>query len=717
MGIRHLFSFFWNTKYCHKNFPYLRKLTNDRLLIKDVFQLVLKEKIRTIFNNLKKWHLLQIMVLSMLIIILSFFGLLYYFSKDADISGLKNELPQATVFYDVNGDIASKVSANKNEGVSIKQVPNSMKDAIVAIEDRRFYQHSGVDLIGTSRALVRDLKARGMVEGGSTITQQLTKNTLLTSQKTLNRKMEEVFLALQIEREYSKLEILQMYLNQIYFGNGAWGIKTAASKYFAKEVKDLSISESALLAGLIKAPSALNPYEHIEKAAERRNLVLEQMKKQGYISVSQYEKAIHEKVILNDKGGDPFRGKFPYYVDQVLEEAINLYGLSQDELLTGGYQIFTELEPEMQTAMEETYQNDSLFQEGIDILVQSGGILLDPKTGGIKAIVGGRGKHTFRGYNRASQLKAQPGSSFKPLAVYTPALEEGWKMTDMLKDEPMTFGSYQPSNYDDQYSGQVPMYEAVKESKNVSAVWLLNELGVEKGLDSIQRFGISLDKNDRNLSLALGGLHKGVSPLNMAEAFSVFPNNGVRMKAHAIKKIIDADGKVVAVWKAKKERVTTKAVTDNMTTMLLGVVEHGTGKAAQIPGRETAGKTGSTQVPIEGINGLKDQWFVGYTPQLVGAIWVGYDKTDKDHYITPVSNKGSAVVFREVMTKALANAPAESFNVPHISTLIEKKKQEDAAKNRFNFQENFTNEVQKWEEKWNKQKEKWRKKWNDKGGH
>ncbi|WP_180230003.1 PBP1A family penicillin-binding protein [Bacillus sp. AFS073361] len=657
------------------------------------------------------------MVLSMLIIILSFFGLLYYFSKDADISGLKNELPQATVFYDVNGDIASKVSANKNEGVSIKQVPNSMKDAIVAIEDRRFYQHSGVDLIGTSRALVRDLKARGMVEGGSTITQQLTKNTLLTSQKTLNRKMEEVFLALQIEREYSKLEILQMYLNQIYFGNGAWGIKKAASKYFAKEVKDLSISESALLAGLIKAPSALNPYEHMEKATERRNLVLVQMKKQGYISDSQYEKAIHEEVILNDKGGDPFRGKFPYYVDQVLEEAINLYGLSQDELLTGGYQIFTELEPEMQTAMEETYQNDSLFQEGIDILVQSGGILLDPKTGGIKAIVGGRGKHTFRGYNRASQLKAQPGSSFKPLAVYTPALEEGWKMTDMLKDEPMTFGSYQPSNYDDQYSGQVPMYEAVKESKNVSAVWLLNELGVEKGLDSIQRFGISLDKNDRNLSLALGGLHKGVSPLNMAEAFSVFPNNGVRMKAHAIKKIIDADGKVVAVWKAKKERVTTKAVTDNMTTMLLGVVEQGTGKAAQIPGRETAGKTGSTQVPIEGINGLKDQWFVGYTPQLVGAIWVGYDKTDKDHYITPVSNKGSAVVFREVMTKALANAPAESFNVPHISTLIEKKKQEDAAKNRFNFQENFTNEVQKWEEKWNKQKEKWRKKWNDKGGH
>ncbi|MFL6557375.1 MAG: transglycosylase domain-containing protein, partial [Bacillus sp. (in: firmicutes)] len=368
-------------------------------------------------------------------------------------------------------------------------------------------------------------------------------------------------------------------------------------------------------------------------------------------SSQQYGKAKHEKVVLNDRGGDPFRGKFPYYVDQVLDEAINQYGLSQDELLTGGFQIYTELVPMMQTAMEKTFQNDALFPEGKDRLIQSGGVLVDPKTGGIRAIVGGRGKHTFRGYNRASQLEAQPGSSFKPLAVYTPALENGWEISDMLKDEPMTFGDYQPSNYDHQYAGEVPMYEAVKESKNVSAVWLLNELGVEEGLDSIKRFGISLDKNDRNLSLALGGLHKGVSPLNMAEAFAVFPNNGVRVKTHAIKKIVDADGNVIAEWKTKKERVTTKAVTDNMTTMLLGVVEQGTGSAAQIPGRETAGKTGSTQVPIKGINGVKDQWFVGYTPQLVGAIWVGYDKTDANHYVTPISNKGSAVVFREVMTE------------------------------------------------------------------
>lgn len=662
-----------------------------------------------LLKNLKKWHLLQVILLIGLIMILLFFGLLHYFSKGADISGLKNELPQPTVFYDAGGNVASKVSANKNEGVPLKDVPTSMRNAVIAIEDHRFYSHNGVDIIGTSRALARDLKAGAMVEGGSTITQQLIKNTLLTSQKTITRKTQEVFLALAVEREYSKEEILQMYLNQIYFGNGAWGIKQAASKYFGKDVQELSIGESAMLAGLIKAPSALNPYHHMEKAIERRNLVLAQMKNHGYISERELEGAKRESIALNDKGGDPFRGKYPYYVDGVLYEAIHEYGLSQDELLTGGYQIYTELDPNMQAAMEKTYQNDALFPKGADTLVQSGGVLVDPKTGGVRALVGGRGEHTFMGYNRAVQLETQPGSSFKPLAVYTPALEEGWKITDMLKDEQLKYGNYQPKNHDSQYEGEVPMYEAVMESKNTSAVWLLNELGLEKGVDSVKRFGFDLSKEDENLAMALGGLHKGIAPLDMAEAFSVFPNHGTRIEAHTITKIVDRNGNVVAQWKGKKEKVTTRAVTNNMTTMLLGVVEHGTGKAAQIPGRETAGKTGSTQVPIKGINGVKDQWFVGYTPQLVGAIWVGYDKTDETHYLTPTSGVGAAVVFREAMEQALANAPAEKFGVTHVGTFMEKRENEKLLEN---FQNNFNNEVQKWEDKWNKQKEKWEKKKN-----
>ncbi|MDR7076725.1 penicillin-binding protein 2A [Neobacillus niacini] len=666
---------------------------------------------KKVVNNWKRWHMNQVMVLSFSLLVLGFLGIVYAYSMDVDISSLKNELPQATVFYDLKGEVASKVSANKNEGISISQVPDSMKNAVIAIEDRRYYEHHGVDFIGITRALIRDVQARGMVEGGSTITQQLTKNTLLTSQKTLKRKVDEVFLAMKIERQYSKQEILQMYLNQIYFGDGAWGIKHAARNYFAKEVKGLTISESALLAGLIKAPSALNPHQHLEKATQRRNLVLAQMKKQGYITTQQYEQAINEKVILNNKGGDPFRGKYPHYVDQVFEEAIKEYHLSQDELLTGGYQIYTELDSLMQNAMEKTYQNEALFPKGTDQIVQSGGILIDPKTGGIRAIVGGRGEHTFRGYNRATGLKAQPGSSIKPLAVYTPALENGWNITDMLKDEPMSFGEYEPSNYNHEYAGEVPMYEAVKDSKNVSAVWLLNEIGIEKGLDATRRFGIPLEKGDRNLSLALGGVEHGVSPLIMAEAYTVFPNKGVRTKAHVIKKIIDSEGNLVGEWKDRKERVTTKAVTDQINTMLLGVVEQGSGKSAQILGREIAGKTGSTQVPIEGVKGVKDQWFVGYTPEIVGAVWVGYDKTDEKHYLKTTSGSGAAIVFREVMKEALKATPSASFDVPHIDTLIKEMEMEEEDQIRKSLDEHFYDGTKKWEEKWRKQKERWEKRW------
>lgn len=673
-----------------------------------------------IIQNWKKWHMNQVLLLFVLLVVLGMFAVLHAFANNVDISKLKIEIPQATVFFDINGKVASKVSANSNEGVSIKQVPKYMQNAVVAIEDRRFYEHHGIDFVGIARALFRDIKAGGAVEGGSTITQQLAKNVFLNSQKTYRRKFDEIFIARKIEKQYSKQEIMQMYLNQIYFGDGAWGIKRAAQKYFGKDVKDLTVSESAMLAGLIKAPSALNPYYHMEKAKKRRDVVLSEMKKQGFITEQQLKKAKAEKLVLHDKGGDPFRGKYPYYVDQVLDEAIHSYGLSQDDILTGGYKIYTELDQTMQNAAEKTYQNDSLFPKGTDRPVQSGAVLEDPKTGGIRAIVGGRGEHTFRGYNRASQLKAQPGSSLKPISVYTPALEEGWKITDNLQDQQVKFGDYEPSNYDHKYAGEVPMYEAVMESKNVPAVWLLNEIGLDKGVDSSKRFGIPLEKGDRNLSLALGGLEKGVSPVNMAEAFSVFPNHGTRVKSHVIRKIVDADGKTVAEWKEKKQKVTTKSVSDNMTAMLLGVVKYGTGKGAQIPGREVAGKTGSTQVPIKGINGVKDQWFVGYTPKLVGAVWVGYDKTDEKHYLTTTSSEGAAIVFRELMSEALQNTKPASFHVSSIDSLMEQKKQEEAAKNQGNIENQITNEVKKWQDQWNKQKEKLQQKLKgkDKGhGH
>ncbi|MDP4163385.1 MAG: transglycosylase domain-containing protein, partial [Bacillota bacterium] len=277
-------------------------------------------------ENLRKWRRNRVMVFSFSTMVLGLFGMFQFFSSGVDIDSLKSHLSQATVIYDQNGEVASKLSGNKNEGVDIKQIPNSMKHAVVAIEDRRFYEHSGVDFIGILRAFYKDVIAGEVVEGGSTITQQLAKNALLTSKRTFKRKIEEIFLAREIEKKYSKDEILQMYLNQIYFGDGAWGLKSAALKYYGKDVKDLTISESAMLAGLIKAPSALNPYEHLKKATKRRNLVLSEMKKQGFITKKQFITATEDKVALTDREGDPFRGKYPYYVDQVLDEAINQYG-------------------------------------------------------------------------------------------------------------------------------------------------------------------------------------------------------------------------------------------------------------------------------------------------------------------------------------------------------------------------------------------------------
>ncbi|RFU64326.1 transglycosylase domain-containing protein [Bacillus sp. V59.32b] len=529
-------------------------------------------------------------------------GFFTFFKPETNISNLKDQLERSTEIYDENGELASKITANKTEGISIKEMPDHVKNAVVAIEDHRFYEHNGIDYKAISRAFYTNLKAGGIEEGGSTITQQLTKIALLESDRTFRRKAEEYFLAREVEKEYSKDEILEMYLNQIYYGHGAWGINKAAQVYFAKEVEELTVAEAAMLAGIINVPSALDPYEHLNKSIDRRNLVLSRMEEHGFITNQEYDSAVKEEVVLDDTvPSDPLKGKYPYYVDHVLSEASNRYDIEMDELLTGGYKIYTSLNQDMQKAAEKVYEDDSIFPKGTsDKLVQSGAVLLNPKTGGIQALVGGRGEHQFLGYNRATQLKSSPGSTIKPLAVYAPALEEGYEITDMLKDEKMSFGGYEPSNLGGKYKGEVPMYEAVMNSLNVPTVWLLNEMGIGKGIDALERFGIPLDKEDRNLAIALGGGFDGVSPLDMAGAYSTFANNGERMQSHAILKIEDATGKEVATWEEKKTRVTTKAVTDQITAMLLGVVEYGTGKNAAVNEWEIAGKTGSTQLSIKG---------------------------------------------------------------------------------------------------------------------
>jgi len=600
-----------------------------------------------------------------------------------DVSRLEEPLPASTIVYDQNNTEVLRLSPSKSEPVTYDSLPKPLIEAVVAVEDKRFFEHSGTDLQGISRALLTNLSSGRTVQGASTITQQLAKNVFLTQERTWSRKWKELLLAQKIERNYSKQQIITYYLNQIYFGEGAWGIKKAADIYFGVPVNKLTLSQSALLAGIIKAPSALSPYRHPEEATARRNVVLQLMKDQGKIDQATYAASIAEPLhLLSSKPVNSNGIKYPYYIDQMIREAGEKYGLTQNEVLYGGLRFITTLDTHMQEAVEHVYEQDSNFPaSSSDQLIQSGAVLVDPRDGGIKALVGGRGKQNFRSFNRAVQLKRQPGSTMKPISVYTPAFEQGYSPEDTLIDEPVNFNGYQPRNAGGSYHGEVSIYESIIHSYNVPAVKLLNELGIDAGMESAKRFGLELTDEDRSLGLALGGLQEGVSPLDMAEAFIVFANDGSRIPAHTIIRIETADGEIVGEADPEERiTVTTPTVARTMTAVLEGVVSNGTGTAAALTGRQLAGKTGTTEMPGTNGEGMKDNWFVGYTPQLVGAVWLGYDHSDAAHYLTTTS-KAAAAVFQKLMSEALEDEPVLAFPKAPVIAAKAKNKEEKQKKN------------------------------------
>ncbi|MEH7885108.1 PBP1A family penicillin-binding protein [Bacillus sp. JJ1609] len=618
----------------------------------------------------------------------------------SDVSKLEEPAPQPTMILDQNDQVASKVAASNIEGVSIKQIPEHLIHAVVSTEDQRFYKHGGINYFAIAKAFMQNTFKGEIVAGGSTLTQQLAKNAFLTQERTYTRKFKELILTKKIEQKYSKDEIMERYLNQIYFGEGAWGIQRAAQTYFGKDVSDLNLSESAMIAGLIKAPSILSPFKDMDKSVERRDVVLTLMEKEGYISKKELEKAKEQQIVLEGKKIDDYKGNYPYYVDHIIAEAIQKYDLTENEILSGGLRIYTELNPEIQGAVEEVYKNKSLFPESKpDQLIQSGAAFINPSTGGITAIVGGRGEHTFRGFNRATQLKRQPGSTMKPLAVYTPALEQGYEMFDMLQDMPMDLGGYQPMNYDRQYRGQVSMYEAVINSYNVPPVWLLDKMGVKYGINAVERFGIKVEEEDHQLGLALGGMNKGVSPLTLAQAYSAFPNKGLMTEAHSIKRIEDAEGNLIGKWHNNATKVTDEKVADKMTYMLKGVVEEGTGKSARVDGWEIAAKTGTTEVPFGNEEGTKDHWFVGYTPEMVGAIWMGYDQTDENHYLTESSGSTVTLIFKEIFSKFQNQFSKKQFDLSSINKLVEQQRKKEEQQKALEEEKNRREQERKDEEK------------------
>ncbi|MDN6728703.1 MAG: PBP1A family penicillin-binding protein [Alkalibacterium sp.] len=627
-------------------------------------------KIQHIFFLIKrKWkklHLTKWVILFSLTTALFFSVYLAILAKTADVDSLHAGLTQPTTVIDDSGEEAGRLYSQKGTYIETDKISDNIKNAVISTEDQRFYKHKGFDPIGLTRAAVGYVINRGqIVGGGSTITQQLAKNAYLSADQTIMRKLKELFLAIEIEKNYSKDYILEMYLNNAYFGNGVWGVEDASLKYFGKTADAVTIPEAASLAAMLKAPSYYNPIDDYDRAIERRNVVLKLMENAEIITTKDKESYQSEGLVLSDEYNRQDSYRYPYYFDAVINEASNDYGIEEEDLLNNGYTIYTSLNQSYQQEMDAVYDKDRLFETAPDgTISQSASIALDPKNGGVKAVVGGRGDYTFRGLNRATQSYRQPGSVIKPLGVYAPAIEAGYTPYSMLTDEELSYGesNYTPTNLSGTYQGEVPMYDALSNSLNAPTVWLLNEIGIEKSVSKLKGFGIDVDSSERTLgTLALGGgWNKGVSPLEVASAYSVFSNDGVRAHPHFITKIVDATGAIVVDnTEVKETRVLSKVVSDEMNSMLLSVFESGTAKNNQPVGYQIAGKTGTTQTDTD--VGVNDQWIVGYTPDVVITSWAGYD--NNAYHLSTYSSNGIGMVLKNQMEGILPHTEKTTFLV------------------------------------------------------
>ncbi len=606
---------------------------------------------------MRKKLLLSISILFFTFVLGLFGYLLILSAGDYVVDEKKLVMDSASKLVDENGNTITKLYLENRDLVDIKNIPVHVQQAFIAVEDSRFYKHHGIDVKAILRALYKDILAGGKVEGGSTITQQLAKNVFLTSDKTWLRKTKEVIISINLEKKYSKQKLLEMYLNRIYLGHGAYGIQSASKLYFNKDVSELTMAEGAILAALPKAPSTYSPLVNADKSIERRNLILSLMESQGYLTPEETVRYQGKTLTLNvhHHKKDP---ALLTYIDMVLQEAKEVYSLTNEELLRGGYTITVPLNKNVQETAYDLFQDSSYFP-GTDENAEGAFVLLDNKTGGVISILGGR-NYVEKGLNR-SIVKRQPGSTIKPLAVYGPALDEReFKPYSLLVDKKLAYGKYEPENYNDIYKEEISMYDAVIESANAPAVWTLNQLGIETGKKYLGKSGISIP--DEGLSIALGGLQQGISPLDMAKAYRAFAAGGKIIKPHFIKKIIDRNGKVVGTADYEEKEVFSKQTAWYMTRMLEAVVKSGTGRSGYYNGA-LAGKTGTTNYPHKE-GAAKDAWFVGFTPTVVGALWMGYDSTDEEHYLKYGSSY-STKLFKEILTKSnLSQQSSIAFTTP-----------------------------------------------------
>jgi penicillin-binding protein 1A len=538
--------------------------------------------------------------------------------------------------------------------VPIENIPQNMQNAMLAIEDSRFYQHRGVDPKGIVRSAMEDFRGGQASQGASTITMQLARNIFLHPKKSLHRKIQEIVLATQIERRFTKKEILELYLNQIYFGAGAYGIEAAAQTYFGKHAKELSLPECALIAGLPPAPSVYSPFVDVKSAVTRQKLVLQRMVECGYITAEEKDKANDTKLAYAPQKSEFQSMKYPYFTSYVLKQLSMKY--NDDLLYRGGLKIYTTLDVSMQQ-----YAADAL-KEGLDMArktsmnATNGAIVaLDPRNGYIKCMVGGLEYTEKNQFNRAWQARRQPGSSFKTF-IYTAAIDSGYSPDSLVDDSPVSYQTgegviWTPGNCDRNFRGTMTFRDAVKWSRNVCAVKVLDKIGIEKCIDYAHRMGIK-EPIEHHLSIGLGS--SVVTPLEMASAYGVLANGGIRIEPTAIKMIIDTQGNVIEDHRwPQAEEVLPESTAFTMTEILRTVIDGGTGTAASI-GREAAGKTGTTDE-------FRDAWFVGYVPQLACAVWAGNDDYTQMNHV--YGGDLPAPIWGNFMKKSLAKQKKLAFAV------------------------------------------------------
>jgi 1A family penicillin-binding protein len=576
--------------------------------------------------------------------------------------------------FDENDELITEFHVERRIFVPLAQVPKALRDAVLATEDSRFYSHFGVDPMGVARAIYQNFRHGRIVEGGSTITQQLAKVLFLTPDRSLDRKLKEVVLAIELERRYSKDRILEMYLNQIYFGHGAFGVEAAARTYFGKGVDELSLAESALLAGLPKAPSTYSPFDKAEAAKRRRGTVLTRMVDVGNIKEAEAKRAGAMALALVPP--ERRRTTSQYYLDYVQRLLEQQYGA--DIVFKGGLQVYTTLSPTMQLKAEQTVREGLRALEARRIKAAEKGNLpasatterpegallaIEPQTGYIKAMVGGYDFFKSE-FNRAVQARRQPGSAFKPF-VYIAALEAGFTPASMVDDAPIQYAvgqngrPWKPDNYDRKFRGPITFQQALEESVNVAAVKVQERVGIRRTVDVARRLGVESPLRE-NLSLALGT--SDLTLLELVSAYGALANHGSWMRPTAIRYVLDIQGKLLEENVPEGRPVLSPELAYVATHMLKGTVERGTGMAAKALGRPVAAKTGTT-------NDYSNAWFIGFTPQLVTGVWVGYDRP-RSLGRDETGSRVAVPIWTAFMASALAGTAPQDFPVPERVVLV-----------------------------------------------